>query len=101
MTISDGDLREMYRRMSSIRQFEERKKDLLLKDEPYGAVPHLDRPGSAHRRVMHGVAYRRSHVRHTSIARTSDRQGSQARSPAGRADGVGVKFTNTEQLGSK
>jgi TPP-dependent pyruvate/acetoin dehydrogenase alpha subunit len=37
MTISDGDLREMYRRMSSIRQFEDTTKDLLLKGELYGA----------------------------------------------------------------
>ena len=37
MTVPDGDLREMYRRMSRIRQFEETTKELLLKGELYGA----------------------------------------------------------------
>lgn len=37
MTVSDGDLREMYRRMSRIRQFEATTKELLLSGELYGA----------------------------------------------------------------
>jgi TPP-dependent pyruvate/acetoin dehydrogenase alpha subunit len=37
MTVSDAQAREMYRRMSRIRQFEETTKDLLLKGELYGA----------------------------------------------------------------
>jgi len=37
MTVSGGDLREMYRRMSRIRQFEATTKELLLAGELYGA----------------------------------------------------------------
>jgi TPP-dependent pyruvate/acetoin dehydrogenase alpha subunit len=37
MTVNDDQLREMYRRMSRIRQFEETAKELLLKGELYGA----------------------------------------------------------------
>ena len=37
MTVTGGDLREMYRRMSRIRQFEATTKELLLAGELYGA----------------------------------------------------------------
>jgi acetoin:2,6-dichlorophenolindophenol oxidoreductase subunit alpha len=37
MTVSDDQLREMYRRMSRIRQFEETTKELLFEGELYGA----------------------------------------------------------------
>jgi pyruvate dehydrogenase E1 component alpha subunit len=37
MTVTDEQAREMYRRMSRIRQFEDTTKDLLLKGELYGA----------------------------------------------------------------
>ncbi len=37
MTVTDGDLQEMYRRMSRIRQFEATTKELMLKGELYGA----------------------------------------------------------------
>ncbi len=37
MTVTDQQAREMYRRMSRIRQFENATKDLLLKGELYGA----------------------------------------------------------------
>ena len=37
MTVTDGDLQEMYRRMSRIRQFEAMTKELMLKGELYGA----------------------------------------------------------------
>ena len=36
MTVTGGDLREMYRRMSRIRQFEATTKELMLKGELYG-----------------------------------------------------------------
>jgi TPP-dependent pyruvate/acetoin dehydrogenase alpha subunit len=37
MNVTDDQLREMYRRMTRIRQFEENAKELLLKGELYGA----------------------------------------------------------------
>ena len=37
MTVTDQQIREMYRRMSRIRLFENTTKDLLLKGELYGA----------------------------------------------------------------
>ena len=37
MTVTGGDLREMYRRMSRIRQFEATTKELMLSGELYGA----------------------------------------------------------------
>ena len=75
MTVSGGDLREMYRRMSRIRQFEATTKELLLAGELYGAFHTSTGQEASIVGACMALRERRLHGGHASLARASHRQG--------------------------